>query len=328
MPFKLPERVQETSTTTGTGTLTLAGAVTDYKAFSSQMSNGDTTAYVIEDGTDWEIGYGTYTNTSGQQLSRDTVVRSTNGNNLVNWGAGTRNVYVAVSGSEIESLLDPSLAVGFLEKTGDRTYASRTVTAFAKTLLDDANAAAALTTLGISAFIQTLLDDADAATARATLAADIQQGTVQATTSGTQFDFTSIPAGVKRVAINFYSTSLSGSDDYLVRLGDSGGIESTGYESCCSRLADATAVSSISATSGFVILGGGPGQTLSGTLLLSLVDAATNKWVASGSFQRSGSSNLVVGGHKTLSGTLDRLRILRNGTDTFDDGAINIQWEF
>ena len=68
MALVLKDRVKETTTTTGTGTYTLAGAVTGFEAFSS-VGNGNTTYYACSDGTDFEVGIGTYTS-SGTTLAR------------------------------------------------------------------------------------------------------------------------------------------------------------------------------------------------------------------------------------------------------------------
>jgi hypothetical protein len=87
------DRVKETSTTTGTGTFTLGGAVTGFRSFGSVMATGDTCFYCIEDGTNWEVGIGTYT-TSGTTLSRDTILESSNAGAAVSWGAGTKNVFI------------------------------------------------------------------------------------------------------------------------------------------------------------------------------------------------------------------------------------------
>ena len=91
MALVLDDRVQETTTTTGTGTVTLAGATTGYQSF-SVVGNGNTTYYSITDGTNWEVGIGTYTS-SGTTLSRDTVLSSSNSDALVNFPAGSKNVF-------------------------------------------------------------------------------------------------------------------------------------------------------------------------------------------------------------------------------------------
>jgi hypothetical protein len=94
MAFVVADRVQETTTTTGTGTVTLAGAVTGFQSF-SVIGNGNTTFYTIADqsGSNWEVGIGTYT-ASGTTLARTTVLSSSNSGSLVNFGAGTKNVFV------------------------------------------------------------------------------------------------------------------------------------------------------------------------------------------------------------------------------------------
>ena len=90
MALILKDRVQETSTTTGTGTLTLAGAVTQFQTFSSAVGNGNTTYYTIYNagGTQWEVGLGTV---GAGTLSRDTVLASSNANALVSF---TGTIYV------------------------------------------------------------------------------------------------------------------------------------------------------------------------------------------------------------------------------------------
>jgi hypothetical protein len=94
MALVLKDRVKETSATTGTGTVTLAGAVADYQAF-SVIGDGNTTYYSITlpAGDEWEVGIGTYT-ASGTTLSRDTVLASSNSGSLVNFSAGDKDVFV------------------------------------------------------------------------------------------------------------------------------------------------------------------------------------------------------------------------------------------
>src|SRR6056300_1542227 len=91
MALVVKDRVRETTTTTGTGTVTLAGAVTGFQSFSA-IGDGNTTYYTITDGTDWEVGIGTYT-ASGTTLSRDTILESSNSGAAITL-AGTSNVFV------------------------------------------------------------------------------------------------------------------------------------------------------------------------------------------------------------------------------------------
>jgi len=93
MALIVKDRVQEISTTVGTGTLTLGGAVLGYQSFAA-IGNGNTTYYTIFDPAayDWEVGIGTYTS-SGTTLSRDTVLSSSNGGSLVSFASGTKNVF-------------------------------------------------------------------------------------------------------------------------------------------------------------------------------------------------------------------------------------------
>jgi hypothetical protein len=92
MALVVKDRVQETSTTTGTGTITLAGAVTGFQSF-SVIGDANTTYYAIVGSAEWEVGLGTYTS-SGTTLSRDTILESSNGGTAVNFSAGTKNVFV------------------------------------------------------------------------------------------------------------------------------------------------------------------------------------------------------------------------------------------
>lgn len=91
MALVIADRVRETSTTTGTGTLTLDGAVTGFRTFGSAIGDGNTCYYTITLGADWEVGLGTV---GTGTLARTTVLRSSNSNNAVNFGAGTKDVFV------------------------------------------------------------------------------------------------------------------------------------------------------------------------------------------------------------------------------------------
>ena len=94
MALVLADRVKETTTTTGTGSVTLLGASTGYQSF-AVVGNGGTTYYCIAgQGTaEWEVGIGTYS-TTGPTLARTTILASSNSGSAVNFSSGTKDVFV------------------------------------------------------------------------------------------------------------------------------------------------------------------------------------------------------------------------------------------
>jgi hypothetical protein len=105
MAFVLNDRVKETSTTTGTGTFSLAGAETGFEGFVSGVGDGNTTYYAISnDGTsEWEVGIGTVTDATPDTLSRATVISSSNSDALVNFSAGTKTVFCTLPATRTPS---------------------------------------------------------------------------------------------------------------------------------------------------------------------------------------------------------------------------------
>jgi hypothetical protein len=152
----------------------------------------------------------------------------------------------------------------------------------------------------------------------------IKLETEQASTSGTSVDFTDIPSWVKRITVMFNGVSTSGTSSILIQLGDSGGIENTGYLGS----AAIAGLSTTSYTAGFGIESVGAAAAVRhGSLVLTNISA--NTWVASTAMSRSDFAYAMCGGgSKATSATLDRIRITTvNGTDTFDAGTINILYE-
>ena len=150
--------------------------------------------------------------------------------------------------------------------------------------------------------------------------------TSQATTSGTSFDFTSIPANVRRITVMFNGVSLSGTDHFLVQLGDSGGVETTGYAATSGVITGSNTCAVNTSTAGFIVTGANATRLWSGSMTICRVSG--NIWVASGVFSADTGAACQIGGNKTLSAELDRVRITRSGTDTFDAGSVTVSWEF
>jgi hypothetical protein len=93
------DRCKETSTTTGTGALTLAGAVAQFQSFATAFGAGGAVVQycIVGQNSEWEVGHGTFNGTTG--LTRDTVVSSSNANALVNLSAGTKDVFATFTGT-------------------------------------------------------------------------------------------------------------------------------------------------------------------------------------------------------------------------------------
>ena len=165
--------------------------------------------------------------------------------------------------------------------------------------------------------------------------APIVSGTAVASTSGTSIDFTGIPSWVKRVTINFQGVSTNGTAEPLIQIGTSGGIQNTTYLGASTFLAvgsmGARPYSTGPASSaGYAWFNSASAsQLLNGSATLTILNSSNGTWSLNGMLGDSQGNFMVISaGSKTLSGTLDRVRITTtNGTDTFDAGTINILYE-
>lgn len=98
----IADRVKDTSTTTGTGSLTLSGtAPTGFRTFASAMTVGDICWYSIVGGADWEVGTGTLS--ASTTLTRDVVFASSNAAALVSLAAGSKDVFITMPASQLAS---------------------------------------------------------------------------------------------------------------------------------------------------------------------------------------------------------------------------------
>jgi hypothetical protein len=138
MALTISDRIKETSNTTGTGTYTLAGAVTGFETFTANLSNSDTTYYCCTDNTDFEVGLGTFT-TSGTTLARTTILASSNSNNAVSWTSGTRTLFCTL----------PAAKTVFLDASGNTTIGG-VVTIGSQLIMPDVTSAKILVADGTS----------------------------------------------------------------------------------------------------------------------------------------------------------------------------------
>ena len=154
-------------------------------------------------------------------------------------------------------------------------------------------------------------------------------GTPIVSTSGTSIDFTGIPSWAKKITINLTGVSLSGTANIYIQLGDSGGVETSGYNVAGASIANGGTGSVATTASAFNIPVGAAAAGISGSLILTLENAGTFNWCAQGVFGRSDANSISwCAGSKATSTALDRVRVTTsNGTDTFDAGEINILYE-
>jgi hypothetical protein len=157
----------------------------------------------------------------------------------------------------------------------------------------------------------------------------ITLGQSVASTSGTSVDFTGIPVWAKRVNVMWDGVSTTGTSNPLFQLGVSSGPETSSYLAG-SAYAGASPASA-TYTTGFGMPGSAAGNLWYGTVTFSLMNPSTNLWIASGVMYLNASGtyfSFQLAGRKALAGPLDRIRnTTLGGTDTFDAGAININWE-
>ncbi len=119
MALVINDRVKETSTTTGTGTLDLAGAVQDFEGFVAGIGNSNTTYYaIVNTGTgEFEVGLGTVADAATDTLSRDTIISSSNSDAAVNFTSGSKDVFCTQPASKAVYLDENGDPVGAASKS-------------------------------------------------------------------------------------------------------------------------------------------------------------------------------------------------------------------
>lgn len=152
--------------------------------------------------------------------------------------------------------------------------------------------------------------------------------TAKASTSGTSVDFTGIPSWVKRITVMFDGVSLSGTSIIQVQLGTSSSFETSNYRGS-SVVTAATTLQTAQMSAGILVHDNGQAATDLSSGVITISNITGNTWVFQGNVALSNTAEMrLLAGAKTLSGTLDRIRITTvNGTDTFDAGSINLLLE-
>ena len=150
--------------------------------------------------------------------------------------------------------------------------------------------------------------------------------TAQASTSGTSIDFTGIPAGVKRITVMFNGVSANATFTPSIVLGSAGTFETSGYSSGSAYAQAGNLTGASNLTSGYIVAtGAAAADTVSGNIIIANVGG--NTWISSGVLSATTANYVwMSGGSKTLSATLDRVRVTISA-GTFDAGSINILYE-
>lgn len=260
---------------------------------------GDTTTYVAA--------------TQFQIASSDVTSRYRVGRRVRAVGSSTGTIYGGITASSFStnttvtvswdsgSLQSEALTISLGIAQGDRSLPAASTTH--KGVVESATSAEAIARTSDKAVTADLLSDV------------LRTETAQATTSGTAFDFTGIPAGTKQVIVELDGVTLSGTNDLIVQIGDSGGIETTSYTSGTSGGGVFA-----SSTSGFIVKAVG-GTAVTGHIMITNITGDT--WVASHSCYSGSGTQVSGGGTKTLSGTLTQFRLTRTASDTFTAGSVN-----
>ena len=147
-----------------------------------------------------------------------------------------------------------------------------------------------------------------------------------ATTSGTAIDFTGIPSTARLIILNFFDYSKSGGNSTLIQLGTSGGFVTSGYISAGVRTTTGPSIGAANKTDGFGVPDENGGYETAGQAIITCVDVSNNKWIYSFTGRGDSSLTMTAGGFIALGGTLTQIKVRPSGSDTFDTGAINLQY--
>lgn len=154
-------------------------------------------------------------------------------------------------------------------------------------------------------------------------------GTSVATTSGTTLDFTGFPSNTRLIIINMIGVSFNAGNQLRIQIGDSSGVSAAGYTGAQSYIAVASASATAFGGAGFDAPAGyAAADAYNGQIVLCLEKASTFTWTCAAVLGTNGNGNSIIhiAGCKSLSATLDRVRITTAAGATFDAGEINVAY--
>jgi len=243
----------------------------------------------------------------------------------INAGNTAWEVYTPSTGS---TGLPSTGGTGIVAQTGTSTTAARTITAAtggsAGITVSNGNGVSGNPTIGIDTSKVVTSVNSVAPTSGNVVVPVLTQGTVQSSTSGTAITFTGIPSTAKRVTVVFSGVSSGAADDLWLRMGTSGGIESTGYVGG-SGVAGGT--SSVNWSSAIICHINIAATDIAGGAI-TLTNVTSNTWAISGGTGTSPNGRpCFAAGSKSLSGVLTQVQVLWSAGASFDAGSINILYE-